>query len=77
MPSVSTPADLHIANQLRLADGDLKDAIVLHNCRSRNDAYHLEQAAEKNCSMLCSRPKDRTFRSEIPICLTVLPTDFL
>ncbi len=47
MLSVSSPADLHIANQLRLADRDLKDAIILHGCRSRNDAYHLEQAAEK------------------------------
>lgn len=47
MPSVSSAASLHIANHLRLADRDLKDAIVLHGCRSRNDAYHLEQAAEK------------------------------
>ncbi|WP_159392802.1 HEPN domain-containing protein [Methylobacterium sp. C1] len=44
---MSSPANLHIANQLRLADGDLKDSIILHRCRSRNDAYHLEQAAEK------------------------------
>ncbi|SFV06413.1 HEPN domain-containing protein [Methylobacterium sp. 174MFSha1.1] len=47
MPSVSSPASLHIANHLRLADRDLKDAVILHKCRSRNDAYHLEQAAEK------------------------------
>ncbi|MCF4124209.1 HEPN domain-containing protein [Methylobacterium sp. SyP6R] len=47
MPSVSSAASLHIANHLRLADRDLKDAIVLHGCRSRNDAYHLEQATEK------------------------------
>ena len=44
---MSSAASLHIANHLRLADRDLKDAIILHNCKSRNDAYHLEQAAEK------------------------------
>ncbi|NNM74213.1 HEPN domain-containing protein [Enterovirga aerilata] len=47
MPSGSAPASLHVANSLRLADRDLKDAELLLREGSRNASYHLEQAAEK------------------------------
>lgn len=47
MASSSTPRDLHIANYLRLAAGDLDDARSLRRTGSRNAAYHAEQAAEK------------------------------
>src|SRR5207244_7410479 len=47
MASSSTPLDLHIANLLRLARGDLDDARSLRETGSRNAAYHAEQAAEK------------------------------
>lgn len=47
MPSASQPGDLHVANHLRLANGDLEDAVTLHARGSRNVAYHLQQAAEK------------------------------
>lgn len=47
MRSASEPVNLHIANYLRLADRDLKDAHLLQTDGSRNASYHLEQAAEK------------------------------
>jgi HEPN domain-containing protein len=47
MASSSTPRELHIANFLRLASGDLEDARSLRKTGSRNAAYHAEQAAEK------------------------------
>ena len=47
MRSGSDPASLHIANDLRLADRDLKGAELLLKDGSRNASYHLEQAAEK------------------------------
>ncbi|MDP2734190.1 MAG: HEPN domain-containing protein [Hoeflea sp.] len=39
--------NLHIANLLRLAHGDLEAAVALTALGNRNDAYHAEQAAEK------------------------------
>ena len=47
MASVSTPSDLHIANDLRLAADDLSAARLLWRADNRNDAYHVQQAAEK------------------------------
>jgi HEPN domain-containing protein len=47
MPSASSPKGLHIANDLRLAEGDRLDAYTLMAKKSRNTAYHTEQAAEK------------------------------
>lgn len=47
MPSASSPANLHIANGLRLAAADLADARTLRGTGSRNAAYHAQQAAEK------------------------------
>ncbi len=47
MVSSSTPLDLHVANYVRLASGDLEDAWSLRKTGSRNAAYHAEQAAEK------------------------------
>lgn len=47
MPSASSPASLHIANGLRLASADLRDAMVLRSASSRNAAYLTEQAVEK------------------------------
>jgi HEPN domain-containing protein len=40
-------AELHIANVLRLAHGDLEAAEMLAANANRNDAYHAQQAAEK------------------------------
>ena len=47
MPSSSTPADLHIANLLRIAAADARDAKVLLAVKGRNAAYLAEQAVEK------------------------------
>jgi HEPN domain-containing protein len=47
MPSASDPKPLHIANHLRLAAEDAKDARTLVALRSRNGAYHAQQATEK------------------------------
>lgn len=47
MPSASGALRLLLANQLRLANQDLKDALLLRDAKSRNSTYHLEQAAEK------------------------------
>ena len=47
MPSASSPASLHVANGLRLASGDLRDAKVLRQTGSRNAAYLAEQGVEK------------------------------
>lgn len=47
MPSASSPADLHIANDLPLAAGDVRDAKDLLRTKSRNAAYLAEQAIEK------------------------------
>ncbi|MGX7708895.1 HEPN domain-containing protein [Methylobacterium sp. Gmos1] len=64
---MSSPASLHIANHLRLADRDLKDAIILHKCRSRNDAYHLEQAAEKLLLALLTSDSDHVQIKDVHI----------
>jgi HEPN domain-containing protein len=40
-------AELHIANALRLAHEDLEAAELLAAANNRNDAYHVQQAAEK------------------------------
>lgn len=40
-------ADLHIANALRLAHEDIEAARALSAIGNRNDAYHVQQAAEK------------------------------
>jgi HEPN domain-containing protein len=45
MPSVSDPKALHIASHLRLAAEDAKDALLA--VKSRNAAYHAQQATEK------------------------------
>jgi len=47
MLSASSPADLHIANNLRLAANDLKEARILLEQKTRGAAYHAEQAIEK------------------------------
>jgi HEPN domain-containing protein len=47
MPSASDPKALHIANDLRLAAEDAKDARTLLAVKSRNAAYHAQQATEK------------------------------
>lgn len=47
MPLASPAKGLLIANELRLADGDRKDACTLLGQKSRNAAYHAQQAAEK------------------------------
>lgn len=61
MPSASSPADLHIANNLRLASGDLTDAMVLRKQKSRNAAYLAQQAVEKLLlALLVSENLERT-----------------
>ena len=61
MPSASSPADLHIANNLRLARGDLADALVLRKQKSRNAAYLTQQAVEKLLlALLVSENLERT-----------------
>lgn len=61
MPSASSPADLHIANNLRLATGDLRDARLLRGAGSRNAAYLTEQAVEKLLlALLVSERIERT-----------------
>lgn len=47
MASSSKPNDLHIANDLRLADEDLKAAESLFDIQNRYAPYHLQQCAEK------------------------------
>jgi len=73
MLSASFPVDLHIANNLRLAAGDLRDAKTLRKFHSRNAAYHAEQAAEK--LLLASWcPKTNIHHGQKPIGWMYWPT---
>lgn len=47
MAASASKPDLHVANMLRLAIGDLDAFLLLASAQNRNDAYHLDQAAEK------------------------------
>ncbi len=78
MPSASSPTDLHIANNLRLAAGDLGDARVLRSNQSRNAAYLAQQAVEKLLlALLVSEGLERT-RAEshrLDVLVEKLPLD--
>jgi HEPN domain-containing protein len=78
MPSVSDPKALHIANHLRLVAEDAKDARMLLAVRSRNAAYHAQQAAEKLLLALLTSENLHAQRHEshqLGIMLEKLPPD--
>jgi hypothetical protein len=78
MPSASDPKALHIANHLRLAAEDAKDGRTLLAVRSRNAAYHAQQAAEKLLLALLTSENLHAQRHEshqLGIMLEKLPPD--
>jgi HEPN domain-containing protein len=64
MVSDSSTARLHIANYLRLASGDLRDARTLRASGGRNAAYLAQQAAEKLLLALLTSEGIERARSE-------------
>ncbi len=78
MPSASDPRALHIANDLRLALEDAKDARTLLTVKSRNAAYHAQQAAEKILLALLTSEDVHVQRHEshqLGIMIEKLPSD--
>jgi HEPN domain-containing protein len=78
MPSASDPKALHIANDLRLAAEDARDARTLLSVKSRNAAYHAQQATEKLLLALLTSEDIHIQRSEghqLGIMVGKLPPD--
>ncbi|MDK9697584.1 MAG: HEPN domain-containing protein [Siculibacillus sp.] len=78
MPSVSSPAELMIANYIRLAHGDLLDAEQLRKTGSRNAAYLAEQSAEKVILALLVSEQVHALRKDshrLDILVDNLPSD--
>jgi HEPN domain-containing protein len=78
MPSASDPKALHIANDLRLAAEDARDARTLLAVKSRNAAYHAQQATEKLLLALLTSEDTHVQRSEshqLGIMVGKLPPD--
>ena len=64
MASASSPLSLHIANYLRLAQSDARDARTLLATKGRNAAYLTQQAAEKLLLALLTSEGIERSRSE-------------
>ncbi|WP_102958713.1 HEPN domain-containing protein [Mangrovicella endophytica] len=78
MASSSRPADLHIANALRLAKEDLDAAKLLTAAGNRFGAYHLQQCGEKLLLALLTAEGQHAERKDshrLDVLLDKLPSD--